>query len=1103
MTERSRLAFPRLARVAAAWVAAVVLGAHVLAAQGTTGKIEGTVRDQSGAPVNGAQVFITGTSFAAVSNERGYYFLNNVPAGVYTVRSQYIGYAPAEVRNVRVFANQTMTIDIPMEQRAIEVSGVTVTVEQTPIVPRDQVASKAIAAGDVIQALPIDNVSQVMRLQPGVVEGRTGQTIRGGRPGEAATYIDGVLVRNLTGQTSGVSVGTNAIEEASVTTGAIGAEYGDAQSGVINLVTRAGGERLRGNLSFSTDEPAGQVYGTGLSRLELSLGGPLKIPGLTFFVATVLQGQQNGRQAKGRENIPTFALDGVDTTVTIAQTPGSPTSDSTVVQVPRFVDYSSGTRRPMAWSSSYSLDSKLQYSFGSGSRLSFTLHRTGGTSMSTGNTYNTMANAANWNASSAYILNWTQNLAQSQERALFVDATISYQRDQTTYSSVDPQWALDHVHPFAWFSLAKPDFLYSLDSWNVDDRLIQNVRLGNCTGSRDAQHPDLGACVPLLNRTDLAGNTYGYRFNPYGVNSTLTGLTSLGAPTLSQESRYTGRVNFDWQANRYNRVKFGGDFVKDNLLYFTSSQTSTIFMDVYKESPLRYGLFASDRIDLGDVVIDLGLRYDRTDSGILYPRSPAATYTDPIRTGDLSTAFTASDTAMAQRCGQLYGVVSGGSATPADTTAWSTCNFFKAPAHAALSPRIGVSFPVTDKTGFRLSYAHQLQSPSFQQLAAGHNIDVKMSNTNDLFARDLNYGKTIMFEFGVRHAFSPDMVLDIAAYNKDALSNITGRILGVYDVLNNRIQNLNLYTNADFGNTRGIDVKLDRRIGNLFQGTVVYTFQSNLTTGSDPNEYINLQSRATSNVTGDRVPPPQALLISAENRYHTIAGNLALNFPHGWHSGTTVGRILEDVGLNATFRFASGLPYTPIAVNVGNGTQGPGNGFGTSYTGTETMNSAFMPWIKNVDLRVTRGFRLANRDLTVFADFRNLFNWTNLGSIFAETGDVVNDKYKDIWLSPYVTALENEAGALWHEQNVTKNGVTSSMYAMNLTDCSQYAPTKYYGVPNCIALRRTEALFGNGDQILDESELNAAMGSFYLANHGPQTFYGSGLNIRFGFEFNF
>jgi hypothetical protein len=105
---------------------------------------------------------------------------------------------------------------------------------------------------------------------------------------------------------------------------------------------------------------------------------------------------------------------------------------------------------------------------------------------------------------------------------------------------------------------------------------------------------------------------------------------------------------------------------------------------------------------------------------------------------------------------------------------------------------LGFSFPVTDKTGFRLSYSHQLQSPSFAQLASGVNKDVSLTNTNDYFARPLAYGKTIMFEFGIRHAFNPDMVLDISAYNKDALSNIAGRILPVWDPLTGKIQNSGL-----------------------------------------------------------------------------------------------------------------------------------------------------------------------------------------------------------------------------------------------------------------------------------------------------------------------
>jgi hypothetical protein len=1058
-------------------------------------------------------VFIVGSAFAGTSNERGYYFINNVPAGVFVVRSQYIGYAPAEVRNVRVFANQTMTINIPLESRAIEVSGVTVTVEQTPIVPRDQVTSKAIIQGDVLLGIPGDAVSAVLGLQPGVVSGRTGLTIRGGRPGEAATYIDGVLVRNMSGNSGTVSVGTNAIEEAAVTTGAIGAEYGEAQSGVVNLVTRAGGQKIHGNVSFATDDPSGQTYGTGLNRLEASIGGPLTSR-LTYFFATQIQGQQNGLRNMGAENVPRYVLDGVDTVLTVARAPGVAGTDSQRVYLPKFISYSSGSRQPNAWSSSLGFDAKLQYTFGAGSRVAFTYHRNQGEGLNTSLTYdyNTMGRTANWNLSNAFIVSWTQNLASSGERALFLDASLSYQHDQQIGGQINPEWATDRQKPFMWFSLSKPQFTFDLNNWPITDRLIQNIRLGNCQNGADPANPDLGGCAPFNQRTDLA-NVGEFRTNPYGITGSAvyfpTSGLARGVPILSEESRWTGRANFDWQANRYNRVRFGGDFVVDKMDYFAlNNMFSTQFMDAYKEKPMRFGLYASDRIDLGDVVIDLGLRFDRLNSKMQYPRVPSRTFADPIRTGNLAVAYTAADTAMANNCGTLFGYVTGAGGhtpTPADTTAWSTCNFFTATPKNALAPSLRVSFPVTDKTGFRLSYAHQLQTPSFRQLAWGHNLDVNLTNTNNIFGRDLAYGKTIMFEFGIRHAFSEDMVLDISAYNKDKVSDIAARIQSFWDPTDKKDANLNTYTNAGFGNVRGVDLKLDRRIGQLFQGTVVYTFESNRTTDSDPNEYLNNQSRSISAVTGDRLPAPQALMLSAENRTHTIAGNLALNFPHGWHSGTTVGSILQDFGIGATFRFASGLPYTACPVNSGSLVFGPGNGFCNIYLGTEVMNGARLPWIKNVDMRVTRGFRVGGRDLTVFADFRNLFNWTNVTNLWAETGDVVNDKYKAQNLNTHYTQLQSEAGNLYSIQDVVKNGVTTRMGVIDLTNCSNYAPTKVYGLPNCLMLRRTEQLFGNGDKLLDMSEVDAAYGAFYNAYSGVAAwnFRGTGLNIRFGFELNF
>jgi len=1111
----------RFAAGIGAALALLTAGAGTLTAQGTTGKIEGTVRDSAGAPIAGAQVFIVASAFATVSNEQGYYFLNNVPAGVVTVRAQYIGYTPTEVRNMRVFAGQTMTVNLSLSPQAFQLTTLNIVAEPNPIVPRDQVTTKPIISGDLIQQLPADNVQQVLRLQPGVVETGRGLTIRGGRPGEAAIYVDGVPLRSMSGNTGTGSIGgnlgqalgtgvigSNAVEEASVTTGAIGATQGDAQSGVISLVTRAGGQRLSGSMSVATDEVAGETYGQGLNRVEASFGGPL-LRNLTFFLSTTMQGTQSPQRGKGAQDEPIYVLDGVDTLITVAAQPGVAGTDSMQVALPAFARYSSGTRRPDNWANLWNMDAKLQYSYGRGSRVSATLHRTRnqGLNFRGGNPaagaastlFDPMAQTGFRNQQTAFIVNWSQNLARSSERALFLDAAFSYQQDRSLGGLVDQGWFNSHHDPFAAFTLSSMPFVVDFDNFPIDDRLIQNLRVNNCQQGRDAGRPSVGGCIPQLGRNDLALASP-YRTNPYGVSSggSFFATTGVGNPftTLNSENRVTGRANLDWQADRYNRFQFGGDFVRATSRNYASGLTNQIFMDAAIYKPYRFGLYATDRLDLGDVVVDLGLRYDRLNPGVKYSNAPGRIFTDPLRNGDLTRAQTAADTVVANRCAAFMAA--------ADTAGWSTCNMYDGATRGILLPSLRVSFPVTDRTGFRLSYAQQAQTPDFNLLATGVNTDLAYTNTNDVFGRDLTYGKTILFEFGVRHAFSQDMVLDVSAYNKDKVSDVTARILPIFDPFRGETQNVNLMTNQDFGNVRGLDVKLDRRIGSLFQGSVSYTYESARSTGSDPFEYLNTLSRQISNVTGDRVPPPQALLTTRDNRTHTIAGSVALNFPHGWHDGRGLGAVLQDFGAFATFRFASGLAYTRIS-NAGGGTRGPGNGFGLVATGTETLNSSTMPWIKNVDLRVTRAFRLGgSRDISVFADFRNLFNFTNLVAIFAETGDVVNSLYRSNTVDPIKVTLAQEAGNLVRTRQVQgAGGSTTSETGVDLTDCTQYNSGSRAGMPNCIMLRRAEARFGNGDGFFSEAEQDAAYNAWFDLNNGPYSLKGAGLNFRLGFELNF
>src|SRR5512147_2843439 len=293
MTHRVRSAFGRFLALGMVVALATFVAVAPAAAQQTTGKVEGTVSDQAGVALANAQVFVVGTSFGAVTNDKGYYFINNVPVGSYTLRAQFIGYAPTEVRDVRVLGGQTITQDIKLSPAAIQVSGLTVTAAANPIVPRDQVASKSIVSGQTINDLPVDDVRDVIAVQPGVVESGSGAgvSIRGGRPGEANVYIDGTPVRGTNSGSQRITLGTNAVEEATVTTGALGVEFSDAQSGIISYTTRAGGSRLQSSLSYETDQPFGNSISAGYTRLEGSLGGPL-IGNLRFFGSAVLQGQQ-------------------------------------------------------------------------------------------------------------------------------------------------------------------------------------------------------------------------------------------------------------------------------------------------------------------------------------------------------------------------------------------------------------------------------------------------------------------------------------------------------------------------------------------------------------------------------------------------------------------------------------------------------------------------------------------------------------------------------------------------------------------------------------------------------------------------------------------
>jgi hypothetical protein len=346
------------------------------------------------------------------------------------------------------------------------------------------------------------------------------------------------------------------------------------------------------------------------------------------------------------------------------------------------------------------------------------------------------------------------------------------------------------------------------------------------------------------------------------------------------------------------------------------------------------------------------------------------------------------------------------------------------------------------------------------------------------------------------------MVVDFAAYNKDNLSNAANRLVSLPDPTTGANNNIRLLTNADFGNTRGIDVRLDRRFGNLFNGTLSYSFMDAKNTGSDPDTYIDFGSRVLNAISGGNQPPPQAVLPTDFNRPHTLAAAASLTFPNDWNQGNAVGTILENVGVFATFRYTSGTPYT--ACSLGSTDQDIVSGDNCDREFPEGLNQSRLPAFKNLNLRLTKGFGIGGLDVTAYLDARNVLNFRNVIQVFAQTNDVRNlDEEENEWAANQVE-VQNEAAA---NVPVAADGtidLTFGGIADRRVGCAGWETEDgVAAAPNCVALIRAEQRFGDGNGLYTETEQRRASDALYNTIRGIHNFTGDPRRMRLGIEVNF
>ncbi|MCK6619936.1 MAG: carboxypeptidase-like regulatory domain-containing protein [Calditrichaceae bacterium] len=218
---------------------------------GTTGKIVGIVKDKtSGEGLIGVNILLEGTTLGATTDLDGSYLILNVPPGVYTLAFQYIGYRELQKANVQVSVDFTTTINVELEEATVELGETIQVVAEREVIRRDLTSSQAELTAEDIAVIPSQTFEDLLQLQAGIVRNdQGGFNIRGGRSSEIAFWVDGVSVTDVFDGSNGVEIENNAIQSLQVISGTFNAEYGQAMSGIINIVTKEGGDKYSGQVS--------------------------------------------------------------------------------------------------------------------------------------------------------------------------------------------------------------------------------------------------------------------------------------------------------------------------------------------------------------------------------------------------------------------------------------------------------------------------------------------------------------------------------------------------------------------------------------------------------------------------------------------------------------------------------------------------------------------------------------------------------------------------------------------------------------------------------------------------------------------------------------
>lgn len=854
------------------------------------GKISGRVIDGgTGEALPFVNVMVEGTTLGAATDLDGYFAIIGVGPGNYNVKASAIGYNAQTVQGVKVSIDLTTQVNFELRETSIELKEEVIVTATRPLVTKDLTSSTSIIGADDISVLPVTEFQEVLQLKAGIVGGN----VRGGRSGEVVYAIDGVPVTDVYDGSTVVDVSTSSIQELQFISGAFNAEYGKALSGYVNIATKDGDNEFQGSVtSYIGDYVSNRteifrdinnIDPVAIRNFEGSLSGPI-LPNTLFFYVNAryiyFGGWLNGQRNYNPWNI------------TINQGATVPIEERYILSADSS-GIGDGKIVSMNWNEKIYGQGKLTFRPFSGVKINFNYiydnveYRDYNHSF----VYNPDGDFKKFRVGHTNILGLTHTLSQNT----FYQANFSYffkQFRQFVYENPnDPRW--------------------------THDKLL---------GQQPTEVPSF--------RT---GGTENQQFK-------------------RNTSTYGFKLDFTSQVDKINLVKFGLEFNQHHLGFdniflqqplsvedpsFTLNPYVTRFVpdpkdpnenlaiDLYERKPIELSAYIQDKIELSEMIINVGVRLDYFDSDGKILNDP----TDP-------------DIYRPRKEVNIQKTYEQRISSNANGESW----YREADTELKISPRLGVAFPITDRGVVHFSYGHFFQIPSFELLYTNPEFKFGPGTGNLGIAGNSNLKaqQTISGEVGVQQAFTDDITVDLTAYFRD-IRNLAGTRADEIR-LPNGTSSYSQYVNSDFGFVQGVVLTLTKRLSNNWSATVDYTFQSARGNASDP--------AATRNQLAGGEQPEIKLIKLNWDQTHTVNVTFSYASDDNW-------------GFSLIGQYGSGFPYSPsIAQNVS----------------TLLINSELKPSSKNVDLRAYKDFVLGDFRLSLFARVYNLFDIRNEVNVYNDSG---------------------------------------------------------------------------------------------------------------------